>query len=524
MKKRLQRWVLQCGICGLAILSLGSVSATAQSLLWVPNGLSNSVSIIDTATNTVTATVPFSAAPGAVAFTPDGAFAWVSFPSLGTISVLDARTRAVVATISGFDGPSEMVFTPSGTKAYVADGGFAVTSDKVRVVDTSTKTIIATLTIAPNPTHGMFITPNGNFVYVASPSSVSVIDTTADAVVATLTGFPAPAWISMSSVGKSAYVTNSQNNGGRSTVQVIDLSSNTIVASIDQLGGDSRGSAVTPDSAFLYTSALCIEATPCNEVPLQGNVAVIQTSTRTEIADIPLFAPVGVAVNPNGSFVYVVEGESSDVAIISTSTNTVVGHIPVGNSPGYPVFEPPLAGKSFFLHGIGGLTNPLILFLDKSAPTVVLARYRDSAGIKFGGGDPWREIGIWLASPALTNGTLISLNDLHVWLGLKDSDDQGTRFDLRAEIRKNGTLIASGETYCIQSVSRDPGLAKEVTVSFGANSPANFHGITNVLSLRVLTRIGTNGSGGFCGGHNNADGLRLYFDSVSRPARFSAAF
>ena len=59
---------------------------------------------------------------------------------------------------------------------------------------------------------------------------------------------------------------------------------------------------------------------------------------------------------------------------------------------------------------------------------------------------------------------------------------------------------------------------------FSAFSPAAFNGTTDVLSLRILTRIGTNGSGGFCGGHSNAVGLRLYFDAVSRPSRFGGTF
>jgi hypothetical protein len=53
---------------------------------------------------------------------------------------------------------------------------------------------------------------------------------------------------------------------------------------------------------------------------------------------------------------------------------------------------------------------------------------------------------------------------------------------------------------------------------FGAGSDLS----SDELSLKVLTRIGSNGSGGSCGGHSNATGLRLYFDSVSRPSRFNA--
>jgi len=87
-----------------------------------------------------------------------------------------------------------------------------------------------------------------------------------------------------------------------------------------------------------------------------------------------------------------------------------------------------------------------------------------------------------------------------------------------------GLILASGETFCIDGVTRNPNLAKEVTVTFAPFLPVPFNGTSDQLSLKVLTRIGTNGSGAFCGGHSNAVGLRLYFDAVSRPARFDATF
>ncbi len=180
---------------------------------------------------------------------------------------------------------------------------------------------------------------------------------------------------------------------------------------------------------------------------------------------------------------------------------------------------PPVA-FAFYLHGTGSASNPPILFLDQTAPTAATAKFRDSASLNFSGGNPWKEIGAWPAAPS--SGIMTALSNLHVWLGLKNSDDQGTRFDLRAEIYRNGTLVAAGESYCIQGVARNPDLAKEVTVSFAPFSPVTFNG--DGLSLKVRTRIGTNGAGAFCGGHSNATGLRLYFDASSRPSRFGATF
>jgi hypothetical protein len=104
-----------------------------------------------------------------------------------------------------------------------------------------------------------------------------------------------------------------------------------------------------------------------------------------------------------------------------------------------------------------------------------------------------------------------------VWLGLKNSDDQGTQFDLRAEIYRNGNLVSTGETRCITGVTRNADLAKSVTVSA---APLAGYVAGEALSLKLLTRIGTNPDGTKCSGpggsHSNAVGLRLYYDAISR--------
>jgi hypothetical protein len=119
--------------------------------------------------------------------------------------------------------------------------------------------------------------------------------------------------------------------------------------------------------------------------------------------------------------------------------------------------------------------------------------------------------------------TLASLGPATLWIGLKNSDDQGTQFDLRAEVSKNGTLVAAGQTLCITGVTRNPDQAKQATVSFSSFTPVSV-ATRDTLSLKVLTRIGTNANGTKCSGpggsHNNAVGLRLYYDAVSRSSRF----
>ena len=72
----------------------------------------------------------------------------------------------------------------------------------------------------------------------------------------------------------------------------------------------------------------------------------------------------------------------------------------------------------------------------------------------------------------VTTGTkrLAALGPVKVWLGLKKSDGQGTYFDLKVELLKNGVIIATGQTMDIRGITRNPDLAKAVTVAFGSIS------------------------------------------------------
>ncbi len=152
--------------------------------------------------------------------------------------------------------------------------------------------------------------------------------------------------------------------------------------------------------------------------------------------------------------------------------------------------------------------------INNNAPTATTAKFKDSPAVNR---TTYQEIGVWSAAPLIAPMQLESLSSLVTWIGLKNSDDQGTYFDLKVEIIKNGIVRAAGETKNIQGVTRNPSLAKEVAVAFGAISDAQFS-TGDVLSIRILTKVADSG------GHNNAVGLRMYYDAVSRSSRFGAIF
>ena len=62
-----------------------------------------------------------------------------------------------------------------------------------------------------------------------------------------------------------------------------------------------------------------------------NDVTVINTATNTVVATIPVGSqPIGAAVTPDGTRVYVTNTASNTVSVINTATNTVVATIPVG--------------------------------------------------------------------------------------------------------------------------------------------------------------------------------------------------
>src|SRR5712664_228295 len=144
----------------------------------------SSVSVIDTATYRVVATIPVGQYPAGVAITPNGAFAYVANYNSNSVSVIDTVTNSVTATVTVGTGPWGIAITPNGALAYVTN----YTSASASVISTATNTVLATVALG-SPAWGVAITPNGAYAYATTPGTnhVSVINTATHTVVATVT-------------------------------------------------------------------------------------------------------------------------------------------------------------------------------------------------------------------------------------------------------------------------------------------------------------------------------------------------
>lgn len=77
----------------------------AGTFVYVTNSGSNTVSVINTATNTVVKTVPVGTVPVGVAVHPVGTHTYVANSGSTTVSVLDTATNTVINTVPMENGP-----------------------------------------------------------------------------------------------------------------------------------------------------------------------------------------------------------------------------------------------------------------------------------------------------------------------------------------------------------------------------------------------------------------------------------
>lgn len=111
------------------------------------------------------ATIPVGTGPRAIAFAPDGTAAYVANFNSSDISVIDTASRSVVATIplAAQSEPTGIAITPDGATLYVTDDrviGMPPVASRLFVISTATRTLVTTAA-APAPLFGVAITPDG---------------------------------------------------------------------------------------------------------------------------------------------------------------------------------------------------------------------------------------------------------------------------------------------------------------------------------------------------------------------------
>jgi YVTN family beta-propeller protein len=306
-----------------AVLTLVSGTAAASPKVYVGNFKDNTVSVIDTASGKVTATVPVAAGPHGMAISSDGRWVYVSGDGSSTVSVIDTSTDSVAYSIEVGKGPHGNRLTPDGKLLLVGVNG----DDRIAFVDTEKQTVIATTEVAKP--HTIAITPNGKLAYVASQApgnfALVIVDISTHAVVGSVKLDKPPRDLEIGHDGKALYFTQA----GVNAVRVLDLTSDKIVAEIS--------TGVSPHMANLFPN------TTLGIALVQGpsELLLFDPATNKAVRSIGVGKqPHWVSVSGDGKTAYVSNEGENNVSVVDLDSGKAEVVATVGNAPRKLVIQP----------------------------------------------------------------------------------------------------------------------------------------------------------------------------------------
>jgi YVTN family beta-propeller protein len=351
---------------GMLAMGLGVMAWPGEALAWTGQPLvyvtsSDGISVIDTGDNKVVDTIPGFASPTAVA--PDGKHVYAFGPAASdlvfNISVIDATNDKVVATI-----PLDVSQVYGGVSLNANSSGIAVTPDGKHIfattglcssnsfscntpgsvyfavweIDSATNKALGG-SAGKGIADGVAFTPDGQHSYLTNFDSYyggfsNVLFENGGSI--SLPYFSSVYAIAITPDGRHAYVPYFfySSDPWSENVAIIDTATNMVVKTVlvetTSVETTLRGVAVTPDGKYVYVTTG------------SNSAVVIDTASNTIVKTIPVgTTPTGLAVTPDGKHVYVTNQGSNSVSVIDAASNSVVATVPVAGPTAISIIPPP---------------------------------------------------------------------------------------------------------------------------------------------------------------------------------------
>ncbi|MDQ3502752.1 MAG: YncE family protein [Actinomycetota bacterium] len=297
-------------------------------LIYVPNGVSNTVTVIDAETATVVGEYPAGDVPQHVVPSYDLTTLWVNSSSSNTLTRMDPATGRVIDTIE-VDDPYNLYFTPDGKDAVVI-------AERLRRIDFRDPETMELRASLPTPCKGVnhvdFSADGRTFVASCEFSAQLIeVDTAARAITRTL-DLPRgskPQDVKLSPDGAVYFIADLNRDG----VVVLDAASFTEVGFVPT-GTGAHGLYTSRDSRDLYVTNRGA-----------GSVSVLELASRTVRATYQL--PGGASpdmgnLSVDGTKLWLSSRYGSQIYALDMTTGQTTATVEVGQGPhGLTVYPQP---------------------------------------------------------------------------------------------------------------------------------------------------------------------------------------
>src|SRR5882762_8446862 len=210
------------------------VSKSSAPRIYVTNEVSGDMTVIDSASYNVIATIPLGKRPRGIHASPDGKTIFVALSgspiagpdvdestlpppdkSADGIGVFDVAQNKLVRMIPAGSDPENFDVSKDGSQLFVSNEDTA----EVSIVDVAAGKVTKSVKLGAQP-EGVKVTPDGKLVYVTSEETgtIAVVDPAAGKVLKTIKVGHRPRSVAFFPDGSRAYV-NAENDG---TVVIVD--------------------------------------------------------------------------------------------------------------------------------------------------------------------------------------------------------------------------------------------------------------------------------------------------------------
>lgn len=299
--------------------ALFAVGAAAAPFAYVPNQKSGTISVIDTASDTVVKTLSANGVLGkrlqAIDADAKGQTLYVVDAEHDQLVAIDPATDTLRHKVAIGDDAEGVRLAPDGrTLAVCAEGQHVVL-----LIDAATFEIGARIpTKGRNPEHCEF-TPDGKSLLTSNEGSndMDVIDVASKASTGTIATSGHPRGAAFVGTNK-VYVAQETANA----VDVIDVAARKKTASV-ATALRAAGAIASADGKRVYVAN-----------GGAGSVSVVDVATNQVVKEIPVGKrPWNMALTPDGGKLYVANGRSNSVSVIDTKKLAVSKEVPVGELP-----------------------------------------------------------------------------------------------------------------------------------------------------------------------------------------------